>query len=294
MTRFNPLIQYYSGNIRDSEPKGSVQLRTLLDRIKNPRPKTAALIERIRSTEDKATRDRLKTRLPALTPCAWVEGRRRYQDITHWTGIAMLDFDGLPDRDYAEEFRAAIFDSYPEVIAAWLSSSGLGCRAMVRIPVVTSTDEFKAYFGGIEQEFGQYKGFDPAPKNCILPLFFSIDRGLLHRPDAEVWTARYVPPTPPPPAPIRLPVTDGKRARILRNITTAIERINSNGHPRLRAAAYVAGGYVGAGYISEGEVIDLFDQLIETGYLQGKARSYKRTAREMIRKGQSEPLYIRK
>ena len=292
----NPYFQYYSGNIRDSIPRGYVSLSEFIAKTRNPKPGVKTLLFDIRTEDDKARRDQLKTKLPAFTPAAVVhQGQsRKYDNIQHFTGLALLDFDGLPDRKYSESFRAALFNEHKFIFASWLSSSGKGVRAIVKIPRVTSTQQFKLHYAALEQDFEGYHGFDPAPKNAILPLYFSHDPGILYREEPTTYTNTYSPPQAPKPDPIPRPESSGKYHKwALSNIERAISRINSNGHPQLRAAAYAAGGYVGSGYITEAEALTLIDRLIETGYLKGKATSYKRTAREMVRKGQSEPLYIR-
>jgi len=292
----NPYFQYYSGNIRDSIPKGYISLAQFVAKTRSPKQDVKALLFDIRTEDDKARRDQLKTKLPAFTPAAVVlqGASRKYDNIQHFTGLALLDFDGLPDRKYSESFRRALFNEHSFIFASWLSSSGKGVRAIAKIPRVTSTREFKLHYAALEQDFEGYHGFDPAPKNAILPLFFSHDPGILYREEPTTYTNTYTAPDPPKPDPIPRPENSSKYHKwALSNIERAINRINSNGHPQLRAAAYAAGGYVGAGYITEAEAIQLIDRLIETGYLKGKATSYKRTAREMVRKGQSEPLYLK-
>jgi len=293
----NPTFQYYSGNIYDSVPKGYLYLEEFLRVVKKPKISTYELIIDIRNETDKARRDKLKTRLPAFTPSVMVEpGKgRKYDNIDHFTGLLLLDFDSVGSKEEASKFKTSIFANYSFIFACWLSSSGRGVRAIVRIPRVNSIDRFKLHFAAIEQEFTQYKGFDRATKNPILPLFYSYDPNILIRQNPDVFADTYTEPEPPKPEPTMLPRPTGTgkyHEWALSNIEKSIQRIQENGHPQLRAAAYAAGGYVGAGYIAEHEAIDLIDHLIVTGYLKGKASSYKRTAREMIKKGQSEPIYF--
>ena len=288
---FDPTFQHYSGNIFDSIPRGYISLTQFIEKTRNPPSATKNLLFDIRTETDKARRDQLKTQLPAFTPSVFVrpEHSRKYENIDHFTGLALLDFDGAP---HPKEFKQYLFDTYPFIFASWLSSSGKGVRAIVKIPRIHSVTEFKLHYNAIEQTMGDYKGFDPAPKNAILPLFFSHDPSILYREQPTTFTDTYTPPEPATPEYIP-PVTDTPDKYhnwALSNIEKSINSIQSNGHPQLRAVAYAAGGYVGAGYISETEAIDLIHQLIETGYLKGKASSYKRTAKEMVQKGQSEPL----
>jgi hypothetical protein len=289
-------IQYYSGNIFDSVPKGTITIETLLHKIKHPKQNMISLFDLIRNEKDKAKRDKLKTNLPAFTPCCFVTPgtSRKYDNIQHFTEVAMLDFDGIPDKDYSNGFKQAIFDTYPHIIASWISASGKGVRALIYIPTVNSPDEFKLYFNAIENEFNQYKGFDTAPKNCILPLFYSIDTNLLMRTNPAKWTKKYIPPKPPPPEHFNSTVDTRKGKWALSNTEKAIDKITDNGHPQLRATAYTLGGYVASGYLSEYEAEKYIHHLIETNsYLKQKASVYKRTATEMIKKGQNEPLHFK-
>ena len=138
-----------------------------------------------------------------------------------------------------------------------------------------------------------YEGFDPAPKNAILPLFYSHDPAILYREEPTTFTDTYTPPEPATPEYIP-PITENptrNRSWAISNTEKAINKIIDNGHPQLRAVAYAMGGYVSAGYITEHEAIDTLNRLIESNsYLSQKPSVYKRTAKEMIRKGQSEPL----
>ena len=287
----DPTFQHYSGNIFDSIPKGYISLSRFIEKTRTPPPALGNLLFDIRTETDKARRDSLKTQLPAFTPSVFVrpDHSRKYDNIDHFTGLALLDFDSTP---HPKEFKQYLFDTYPFIFATWLSSSGKGVRAIVKIPRVHTVENFKLHYNAIEQSMKDYEGFDPAPKNAILPLFYSHDPAILYREEPTTFTDTYTPPEPATPEYIPPVTTNAGRYHnwALSNIEKSINSIQSNGHPQLRAAAYAAGGYVGAGYITETEAIDLINHLIETGYLKGKASSYKRTAKEMVQKGQSEPL----
>lgn len=287
-------FNYYPGDIHMSRPAGVITLWKMLQAIKNPSDtikNTLHQIQAARVSGDKTEKDRLKTTLPAFTPCVLVNGRRRYSDIARFTGLLMLDFDKLPDEGYAKEFRNDMFGEYPFIYAGWLSASGLGVRFAVAIPQVKNVDQFKGLYRGIEQEMLQYIGYDQAPKNCILPLFIAHDPGLLYRTDPANWTDSYTPPQPPPVK--QYVIHAGEQGKIEQIIIKAIDKITDNGHPQLRAAAYALGGYVGAGYIDQHHAVSLIHRLIEhNNYLAIKPSVYKKTASEMIAKGQREPLYI--
>jgi hypothetical protein len=190
----------------------------------------------------------------------------------------------------AVEFKEYLFNEYKYIITAWLSASRHGVRALVKIPICTSVDEFKQYYAGIERHLNCYNGFDTAPKNCILPMFISYDADILHRNDAQTWSTKHIEIVRPA---TKQYIIDDKTSTIERIIAKKINVIVDNGHPQLRAAAYLMGGYVGAGYIGQQHAIDAMQQMIDgNGYLSQKASIYKQTAKEMINKGTTQPTYL--
>ena len=182
-------FNYYDADIKSSIPLGNVTLEYFINAIRNPKIDIKHIFERIRIAEevgDMATKQALKSKLYSFTPCVYVQGARKYENIKHWTGLLVLDFDHL-EVDYAVEFKLYLFNEYKFIIAAWLSASRHGVRALVKIPQAHSVEEFKQYFAAIERHLNCYNGFDKAPKNCILPLFFSYDAEILHRDNAQTW-----------------------------------------------------------------------------------------------------------
>lgn len=287
-------FNYYPANIKDTKPLGLVTLERFINSVKNPKPETKHIFEQIKLADlnnDQATKQKLKSKLFYFTPCVNISEKRDYKHITEFTGLLCLDFDKLTE-DYAAEFKQALFEEYKFIIACWLSASKRGVRAFVKIPICKSIEEFKQYFMAIEFELGIYKGFDSAPKNCVLPLFMSYDPDILFRHDYSTWTKKYIPMQKPKSESYNFNDKDFS-THVGFIVKKAIDKIIDNGHPQLRAAAYALGGYVGAGHIKESEAIDLIDKLIiSNAYLSQKADIYKKTARTMISKGTQQPLNI--
>jgi hypothetical protein len=205
--------------------------------------------------------------------------------------LLVLDFDHL-ESDIAVEFKEYLFNEYKFIITAWLSASRHGVRALVKIPICHSVDEFKQYFAGIEKHLNCYNGFDKAPKNCILPMFISYDAEILHRTDAQTWTTKHIEIVP---TQVKQYVINDKTSTIERIIAKKINVIVDAEHPQLRAAAYLMGGYVGAGYIDQHEAINIMHQMIDgNAYLSQKASIYKKTSDTMINKGILQPTYLSK
>ena len=289
----NPTFNYYEANIKRSTPLGSVTLDYFVNAIRTPKQNVKHTFEQIRIAEqnkDMAKKQELKSALYSFTPCVFVNGPRKYENILNWTGLLVLDFDHLQDPEYAQEFKEHLFNTYPFIVACWLSASQHGLRGLVKIPVCSSVVEFKHYFGAIQNNFKSYKGFDPAPKNCILPCFMSYDPKILHRENPTTWTDKYIPIEPTPVA--QYIITD-KTSSIEKIIFKRLDTITDSGHVILRATAYLLGGYVSAGYIDHSYSIDMIFKMIDAHhYLSQKASVYKKTAKEMINKGMSQPVYL--
>jgi hypothetical protein len=288
------IFNYYAADIKQSTPLGMVTLDYLINAIRKPKVDIRNVFEQIRIAEeigDMATKQALKSKLYSFTPCVYVQGPRKYANIQNWTGLLVLDFDHL-DIETAKEFKEYLFNEYKFIIAAWLSASRHGVRCLVKIPVCNSVDEFKHYFAGIERHLNCYNGFDAAPKNCILPMFISFDADILYRNDAQTWQTKYIEVIPPP---TKQYIIDDKTSTIERIIAKKIQVVVDNGHPQLRAAAFLLGGYVGAGYCDQTDAINFIHQMIDgNAYLSQKASIYKKTAITMVNKGILQPTYLNK
>jgi hypothetical protein len=290
----NPIFNYYEADIKRSTPLGSVTLEYLINAIRTPKKDIRNVFEEIRIAEenkDMAKKQALKSKLYSFTPCVYVNGPRKYSNIQHWTGLLVLDFDHLAS-DVAVEFKEYLFNEYKCIITAWLSASRHGVRALVKIPICTSVDEFKHYFAGIERHLNCYNGFDTAPKNCILPMFISYDADILHRTDAQTWSTKHIEIVRPA---VKQYIVDDKTSVIEKIISKRINTITDTGHIILRATSYLLGGYVGANYIDYNDAISLINNLIDSqSYLSKKPDVYKQTAKQMVDKGLNFPTYLSK
>lgn len=286
-------FQYYPAEITQCRPTGFVTLDNFLKAIKNPKEQTKELFEKISEAEengDLKTKAELKKKLYKFTPCVHIDSWRALKNITQFTGLLVLDFDHL-EKQITLKFKQALFDNYNFIIACWLSPSKHGIKALVKIPIAKTVEEFKSYFLAIEKELGEYNGFDSTAKNCVQDLFLSYDTDLLYRADATTWSKQYF-------EPIKeivyrpIEITE-KTDVIVKIIITKINEITTTGHLILRAVSFALGGYVGAGYISQTNAKYLINQCIDSNnYLSKKATVYKKTADTMIIQGMMQPLYL--
>jgi hypothetical protein len=126
----------------------------------------------------------------------------------------------------------------------------------------------------------------------------SYDPEILSRTDYSTFTKKYK-PLDPTPIPQYFVIHDP--TTIEKIIQSGVNKIQSNGHPQLRAISFALGGYVGSGYIDQNTATQLINNCIESnGYLSRQTNGlkmsdvYKKTAKEMIVKGQTKPLDIQK
>jgi len=291
-------FQFYTGGIKSATPKGNISLDRFFYGIKHTKPEMLNLLNRIANATkngDVETKNTLKNKLIFFTPSINCT-KRKYENIINFTGLAPLDFDKLDSVDYAIEFKEHLFNHYPEIISTWLSSSKKGVRAFVKIPICQNPDEYKSYYNAFENEFGKYNGFDTAPKNAVLPLFLSNDPEILVRNNAEIWDKKYIEPEKPKPIKPILIYENQKTDVIYNNAIKSLNRITDAGHPILRATSYTLGGYVGSGYITESDAISFIENQINRNHYLSfdkiKIDTYKKTAKEMIKKGQLNPLTL--
>ena len=287
-------FQYYPADITKCAPIDFVNLQDFLNSIKKPKEKTRKLFEAIKKAEiegDFKTKAELKCKLYKFTPCVNINRWRALKNITSFTGLMVLDFDHL-EQEYAFNFKQVLFDECKFIVACWLSPSRHGIKALVKIPIVKSPDEFKSYFLALEKEIGHLKGFDKTAKNCVLDLFLSYDDNLLFRPDAITWTKQYFEPVKEI---VYREIQTDKTNLIVDIIVKNINKITDTGHQILRATSFSLGGYVSAGYITRSDAEYLINRCIDgNSYLSQKASVYKKTANTMIDKGFYFPLYLEK
>ena len=307
-------ISWYTGNIRDSRCHGSIGLNQLVKRIKNPTDQVKLLIEQIREATKSGDSERkamLKEQLYCFTPCAWIpEGKtRKYENIGGFTGMAHLDFDKI---DYAPALKEWLFKDNDFIICAFISPSGRGVKALARIPVVNSVDEYKEHFLSLEQYFEDLgiDCFDHAPYNAILPLFLSFDSKILYRREPALYAGKlplndvssYENLSKSRP---EYTIPEGDRygtAGYYKKITIdiflrKIDEITSEpGHPRMRDACLVLGSRAGAGYLTKAEAESIASRAIQANsYLSRKGKygleTYIRTSIWAINRGYQNPKH---
>ncbi len=298
MNKDTTYFQVYRQPITNIRPAKSITLSQFIEYTKNPPAWIQTIFEQIASAESSGNKElkaTLKqTYLYYFTPCVVVDPVRNYRSIQRFTGLLVLDFDHL---DNAQEFKTFLFDEYKCIMAAWLSPSKRGVKAIAKIPIVNTVEEFKEYFYGIASELEVFNGFDPSGQNAVLPLFQSFDPDLLSRSNFDTWTKKGMKKndfTNSPTKPVLcIYPTDKDKQTILKIITTGFSNITDCGHPSLIRLCLTIGGYISAGYLDAYEASQIIFYKIETHpYLKKGIAGYKRTARWAIQAGQTKPLTL--
>lgn len=295
MSNSNVKFQFYPAKVESNRPLGYVNLEYFIKSIKNPKPQTIDIFEKIKLAEEnndmELKADLKQNNLFYFTPCVNVDGFRRYKNITKFTGVIVLDFDHI---DNAIDLKSYLFSEYKFIIAAWLSPSRHGVKCLVNIPIVNTIDEFKAHWFAINKEFETFDGWDCTTKNAVLPLFQSYDYDILYRDNATKYMKTAEDPKRYDPIRKNIPINPEKLENMVFKIAeTSIQKISDPGHPQLRSACIALGGYVAGGYIGYNELLNYVYQLIETNsYLQKGISGYQKTAKWSIDEGMKKPIII--
>ena len=295
-------FQYYPSDIRTVRPLGEISLYNYLYKIKNPTEQTVTLFKQIEEASaigNLKLKAELKAKTFYFTPCIFSDGQgRSYSNIKSWTGLMIIDVDGLTP-EYAIEFKQYLFHTYKFFISVFLSASKRGVKGIVKIPICYSTDEFKSYFYGLMDKFQEYKGIDFSSKNSALANYLTYDKELLYRLDATEWNRKGIQLDEfkifeGEVKPIE-EVTEDDVEEVKLILRRMFNKIEDSGHLIVRSASLLGGGYCSAGYMSIDEMGEyLFDLIDETDYLQKSPKTYKTTCLQMVNKGYQSPVYLNK
>lgn len=300
----SPKFPYYSGNIFQSNCIGFVSLESFIEAHRNPTINTIKLLDKIQQATDNKDAElklKLKKQLYTFTPAVAIPiGKaRKYENISHFTGLMQLDFDKIETVHDTVRLRDHLFKTHKQIVCIYLSPSGLGIKALLKIKICKDIEQYRAVHKAVTTTFEEYGYFDEATKNAILPLFLSADFGIKYRDydkcpawSKEDWSkVEYVRLNDSPPP--EFDINNRDALKVARIITNRINNISGDGHPQVRATALVLGSRVGAGYISQTEAENLIESLIRSNsYLQKGIDGYLRTAFWGISEGIKNPKYF--
>ena len=151
--------------IKSTSPQLQKDVGFLLDRIREGKSKKQ--IEQLRFEPDIEKKKELKLLLPVV--CFNGEFVKRANNFFKKpSGLLILDFDHLPN---STEFKQTLSQDN-RIFACWISPSGDGVKALIRIPLVANDEEFKAVF---KQVVKIYPSADQSGKDIARACFESYD-----------------------------------------------------------------------------------------------------------------------
>lgn len=137
------------------------------------------LIEKIRLESDQSKRDIYKQSLPAITFGGYFNDR---SNLIEASGLACLDFDKVDNLKLLSDNLK--FSEY--IYSFWISPSGNGLKALVKIPVVNDKYEYQEYYKAILYHFKELNP-DKSTKDINRLCFESYDPNLHIHENAKVF-----------------------------------------------------------------------------------------------------------
>ena len=167
-------------NIKETETPFVRDITEILDRIKDGATKN--LVKKIRVTKDKAERNELKKRLPAIC-FSGVFTKRNDNALKEHSGIVCLDFDGYEKKKLLLEHKENLCKD-PYVYSVFISPSGNGLKVLVKIPPIV--ENHINYFNSLQNYF-ESPYFDKMCKNVSRVCYESYEPLLYLNTNSNVW-----------------------------------------------------------------------------------------------------------
>jgi hypothetical protein len=161
-------------NIWSKEPH-YISVELALNRIKNGNSKK--LVEEIRNTLDKEKAGELKKNLPCICFSGKFGSDRKDDQIVSHSKFLVLDFDNV----YELRDKQTDIISHKFVYACWVSPSGNGLKALVKI---ADGDKHRDHFEALEEIFPEV---DKSGKNPSRVCYESYDADIYINPNAEIF-----------------------------------------------------------------------------------------------------------
>lgn len=240
MPSYKILISCFESVLKVSEPT-HIDIAKALERFKVDK---YGIID----NRDKETFKEFKKKLPIATFGGTFSSRSKNGLMKH-SGLLTLDFD---DITAPIELKADLV-SRPYVYSCFISPSGKGVKALVKIPICESDKEYKEYYSALQKEF---KNLDESGKDISRCCFFSYDPDIYINTECETYDQKIIEDSIPKMSNAQVKNDYSIANRVLNIIRGAVigER-----HDKILKASRLMGGYVAAGRISISEAMRLLE-----------------------------------
>lgn len=166
-------------NIKTPNQPNHRSLKLVLDRIR--KGKSKLLVEQIRLVEDKNQRNSLKSLLPCICFSGTFDKRNNASLRVH-SGLICLDFD-----DTGAEYKKVLEkDEY--IYSAFVSPSGNGVKALVKIPRDSRLDHYASFLALQER----YPNIDKGCKDVARICYESYDPDIYVNEDSKVFEKQII------------------------------------------------------------------------------------------------------
>jgi hypothetical protein len=225
-----------------SDPKHQ-NLESILNRFKEDK-------NDIEGMRKKTNFKELKRSLP-IACFGGVFNHRSKEGLIKSSQLLTLDFDDVTN---LEEKRKEITDK-PYTLACFISPSGNGLKALIKIPQCKTDKEYKEYYNGIRTIFDK---IDESGKDISRACFFAYDPNIYINYNCETFTKKLEDKTNIPKLNKGQIKNDYHLAsRILNIIRNAVP---GERHNKILNASRLMGGYVASEKISQHEAMRLLEQ----------------------------------
>ena len=195
-------------------------------------------IETLRAMPEAEYKQAKKDRLPAITFGGKFDYRAN-KGLVEASGLMTLDFDHVKNLD---ELRDKLSND-PYIYTFFLSPSGRGVKALVRIPVVQDDAQYKDYYYSFME---RYNALDSSGKDISRACFVSHDPNILVNYTCKVWDVKYSEKEPP------MKINSAKKVDVDYKLLSKICNVIRNAEEgerniKIYNASMLAGGYIANG-----------------------------------------------
>lgn len=251
-------------NIDDVSNPHHKSLEHLLERIQSGA--SQKLVQDVRAAKKDVERAEAKAKLPAVlfsgkfsNPQENKHGKTTYrvkESLHQHSGLVVLDYDKIQPEAIMDELCA---DNY--VLAAWVSPSGNGVKALVQID---DPDRHVAHYNAIISEFSKYGDLDTSSRNVNRVTYESWDENIYINWNAWVFSKVLEEPKKKEQSDVKGIIHDHNYSKL--KVPKAMIHnapIGARNNTLVKAAT-LAGGYIQSGYVPR----TVFEEVLFVEYQQ--------------------------
>jgi hypothetical protein len=263
-------VSFYKNH---SDNKGAlILLQEALDLIAHPTQPVKNVIQKLRTTQDET----LKSKLPGVTFSGTFLKRDKKNLLDH-SGFLILDFDDFETEVILEQERNKL-QKNDFIYCVFLSPSGTGLKALIKIPPSTA-DEHTQRYNSIYKYFNT-KYLDKSGKDVVRLCYLSFDEKIYINEKSLLYEGIEIPAAVTPKKTNTTPIYNSNSFVIDNAVKMVNDAVDGEKHHQLLKAAFLIGGAAAIGEIDE---IDGYNSLMNA--IQNKNPSSLKDAETTIKKG---------